>query len=81
MPQAIFYSYAYPSPEGFADAEVLPAEAEWNTDLGEFVLPYEAVRRSENPRRALRDFLETTYLAAARAGDWDVEGLAQSFRP
>ena len=80
MPYPIFYSYAYPTPDGFAEAEVRPAEAEWSTDLGEFVLPYEAVRTASDPRGALLDFLETTYAAAARAADWDIEGLAQTFR-
>jgi hypothetical protein len=79
MPYPMFYSYAYPTPKGFAEADVRPAEAVWNADLGEFVLPYEDVRRSTAPEKALLDFLETTYAAAARAADWDVEELAQSF--
>ena len=40
MPEAIFYSYAYPVPDGFADEKVLPGSASWNAELGEFVLPY-----------------------------------------
>lgn len=80
MPSPIFYSYAYPTPDGFADAEVLPAAAGWKDDLGEFVLPYDDVRRSSAPRETLRDFLETTYRAAARAAGWDVEALRQDFR-
>jgi hypothetical protein len=68
---AAFYSYAYPAPPGFADAIVRPAEAFFSKDLGEFLLPYEAVRTAKNPRRALMDFLQTTYVAAADLGKWD----------
>jgi hypothetical protein len=42
--------------------------------MGEFVLPYEAVRTAPDPDAALLEFLETTYRAAARLAQWD-EGL------
>ena len=74
-PQPIFYSYAYPSPPGFADAEVRPGAARWDADLGEFVLPYDAVRTAPSPREALLAFLESTYVAAAELGGWDREQL------
>lgn len=78
MPQAIFYSYAYPTPEGFAKASVEPAAAEWNSELGEFVLTYDAVRESGSPEAALLAFLETTYAAAADTASWDREGLERA---
>ena len=68
---AAFYSYAYPAPEGFAQAKVRPAEASFDAKLGEFLLPYEAVRRARDPQSALRDFLWSTYEAAATLGRWD----------
>jgi hypothetical protein len=68
---AAFYSYAYPAPQNFADAMVRPAEAFFSKDLGEFLLPYEAVRTAKDPRRALMQFLQTTYEAAADLGKWD----------
>ena len=68
---AAFYSYAYPSPEGFAEASVKPETAYWDTSFGDFILPYEAVRTSANPKRTLMAFLESTYEAAASLGDWD----------
>ena len=80
MPYPMFYSYAYPTPEGFADAVVAPEAAAWNTDLGEFVLPYEDVRNSDDPEQTLMDFLQTTYDAAARCADWDVAAFEQTFR-
>ena len=66
-----FYSYAYPAPLGFADASVEPEEAYFDTTLGEFVLPYDAVRRSSDPEAMLMVFLESTYRAAADLGGWD----------
>ena len=68
---AFFYSYAYPTPEGFAEAEVRPAAAGWNAELGEFVLPYDAVRTADSPDEALMEFLQSTYEAAATAAAWD----------
>lgn len=66
-----FYSYAYPAPPGFADAVAEPEAAYFDTDLGEFVLPYDAVRRAEDPEAALMAFLESTYRAAADLGGWE----------
>lgn len=73
--EAAFYAYAYPAPEGFAEAAVSPAEARWSEELAEFVLPYEAVRSAPDPDRAVREFLRSTYAAAAGLGGWDRERL------
>jgi hypothetical protein len=73
FPQPIFYSYAYPTPEGFAEEPVAPAEAFWSADLGEYVLPYEAVRTASDPDAALLDFLNSTFDAAAKTAQWDLE--------
>ncbi|TFI56978.1 hypothetical protein E2493_17445 [Sphingomonas parva] len=70
-----FYSYAYPAPEGFADAPVNPAAARFDTALGEFVLPYEAVRSAADPDAALLAFLETSYAAAADLARWNRAAL------
>ena len=72
-PEPIFYSYAYPTPEGFADAAVSPSAATWSKDLGEFVLPYDAVRRADDPDEALMSFLQSTFDVAASLGEWDLE--------
>jgi hypothetical protein len=68
---AAFYSYAYPGPGGFSDAQVEPGAAYFDKDFGEFILPYEAVRTSTDPESTLMAFLESTYHAAASLGDWD----------
>ena len=66
-----FYSYAYPVPEGFAEARVAPEAARFDATLGEFVLDYEAVGSAADPDAALLAFLRSTYAAAADLGRWD----------
>ena len=68
---AAFYSYAYPPPPGFATAPVEPPEARYDETLGEFLLPYEAVRSAASPEETLLAFLQSTYRAAADGGAWD----------
>jgi hypothetical protein len=66
-----FYSYAYPTPPGFGAASVRPAQAFFSKELGEFILPYDAVRTAANPPQTLLDFLQSTYERAAELGKWD----------
>jgi hypothetical protein len=66
-----FYSYAYPEPSGFRATKVQPDEAFFSEALGEFILPYDAVRTAAVPDQALLDFLQSTYGAAANAAKWD----------
>jgi hypothetical protein len=66
-----FYSYAYPEPDGFPKAAITPESAFYSSDLKEFILPYEAVRKSESQDQALMDFMQSTYDAAANLGKWD----------
>ena len=73
--KAAFYSYAYPAPTGFADAPLRPAAAVFDTNLQEFILDYEAVRTSADPDAMLMDFFQSTYEAAANAGNWDRAAL------
>lgn len=77
-----FYSYAYPTPTGFKDAPVQPEQAFFHTELGEFVLPYDAVREAEQPDQLLLAFLHSTYQAAANAANWNQSALRQTqFKP
>jgi hypothetical protein len=75
-----FFAYGYPTPEGVDQASISPGEAGWNDDLGEFIFPYDAMRSLSDPRRALLDFLETTYDACAQRLGWSPE-LTQVERP
>jgi hypothetical protein len=70
LPYPAFYAYAYPAPDGFPDARVQPAAAYYDRDLGEFILPYDAVCSAERPAHALLSFMQQTYEAAANAGGW-----------
>jgi hypothetical protein len=74
FPNAAFYSYAYPEPRTFRDRAVT-AGAYYEENLGEFILPYDMVRRAAAPEELLCDFLTRTYEAAADAGGWDRERL------
>ena len=74
-PEPSFYSYAYPTPAGFAQAEVAPPGARFETALGEFLLPYDLVRRADDPDGTLLAFLQSTYEAAAELGGWDRTAL------
>jgi hypothetical protein len=70
-----FYSYAYPEPAGYRAARVQPDVAFFSEALGEYILPYDAVRTAEHPDRTLLEFLQTSYEAAANAANWDRETL------
>lgn len=81
FPTPIFYAYAYPAPPGFKESAVRPGEARYSTDLGEFILPYEAVRSAAAPDEALLAFLQSTYEAAADRGHWDRQALERPLPP
>jgi hypothetical protein len=66
-----YYSYIYPEPHGFSDAAVLPPAATYDPVLGEFTLPYEAVRNAPDPDATLLQFLQSAYDAAANLANWD----------
>jgi uncharacterized protein DUF5996 len=72
---AAFYSYAYPAPPGYAAAGVRPAQAFFSQELGEFLLPYDALRGAADPERMLMEFLQSTYEAAADLGRWERAAL------
>ncbi|MGI9180971.1 MAG: DUF5996 family protein [Longimicrobiaceae bacterium] len=69
--EAAFYSYAYPEPEGYRSWPIEPEGGFYSDELREFVLPYEAVRRSADPDQALLTFVQSSYEAAAEMGKWD----------
>jgi hypothetical protein len=70
-----FYSYAYPAPDGFAEWPVSPSVASYDASLGEFILPYAAVRTSSDPDGDLLAFFQSTYEAAAELAAWDRAAL------
>ena len=68
--EGAFYAYAYPEPDGFAEQPVGPEEAYYSVENGQFLLAYEDVATADDPDRALQEFLQTTYAAAADLGGW-----------
>ncbi|MGA7325523.1 MAG: DUF5996 family protein [Rhodomicrobium sp.] len=76
---AAFYSYAYPTPEGFSAYAIKPEAAFFHQGLGEFILPYDAVRTASDPDAMLLAFLQSTYEAAANLARWDRSSLECPF--
>jgi hypothetical protein len=75
-----FYAYAVPEPQGLKDASVQPPDAYYHRELGEFILPYEAVRTAASPEHAITEFVDSTYATAATLGHWDRAAL-EALRP
>jgi Family of unknown function (DUF5996) len=73
-----YYAYTVPAPEGLDKAAVRPAAAHWNAQLGEFILMYDDVRNAASSEETLYEFLESTYEAGARLGNWDRAALEAS---
>jgi hypothetical protein len=73
--KAAFYVYAYPEPAGYGDTALKTREAGYDQQLGQFILPYDAVRESKDPDVLLLDFLQETYAAAAELAKWDRKAL------
>jgi hypothetical protein len=73
-----YYAYAYPAPAGFSEWRAQPEQAFYDTTMREFLLPYDAVRTSEDPDGTLMAFLQSTYEAAAVPGNWDRHALERA---
>ncbi|MGB4971660.1 MAG: DUF5996 family protein, partial [Cyclobacteriaceae bacterium] len=74
-PMPMFYAYCYPSPAEYGKQKILPEQAFWSEEMGEFFLKYDDVRTANDPEKMLTDFLQSTYVAAARTGKWDRKNL------
>ena len=75
FPVPVFYAYSYPSEASFGEQKVLPKEAFYNPEMGEFFLKYEDVRSSVDPEKTLYEFLQTTYDAACNTSKWNRDKL------
>lgn len=75
IPEPVFYAYTYPEPAGYRGRRIGPAAAYYHQGMGEFILPYEAVRTAASPDDALLEFVQSTYEAAADAARWDRQAL------
>lgn len=79
FPTPLFYAYCYPNYPEYKNGKILPKEAMWTDDLGEFILPYEEVQKSLKPKETLHAFIQSCYESAAKAGGWDRESLDCDF--
>lgn len=77
--EAAFYAYGYPSPPGLPSRTIAPNGAHWSSALGEFILPYAAVRGAADPDASLRAFLQSSYEAVAAEQGWDRAALEVPF--
>ncbi|MBV8388450.1 MAG: hypothetical protein JO080_01485 [Mucilaginibacter sp.] len=79
FPHPVFYAYCYPTPPEFSKQPIKPNEAFFSAEMGEFMLLYEVVQRSDDPEEILMQFLQSTYEAAANTGNWDRKSLECDF--
>jgi len=77
MPEPAFYSYTYPSPEGIDQEPLQPNASKWETGGGSpmAILTYGDLLKTEDPKTALLDFMESAYIAGAKRANWDIEAL------
>jgi len=73
--RAAFYVYAYPEPAGYGATKLKTAEAAYDENLGQFILPYDAVRQARDPDALLLGFLQETYEGAAELAKWDRKAI------
>ncbi|HEY2528543.1 MAG TPA: DUF5996 family protein [Xanthobacteraceae bacterium] len=73
--RAAFYVYAYPEPDRYGDTRLRTSEAFYDQSLGQFILPYDAVRQARDPDALLLGFLQETYEVAAELANWDRQAL------
>ncbi len=79
--RAAFYVYAYPEPAGYGDTPLRTAEGFYDKNVGQFILPYDAVRQARDPDAMLLGFLQETYAAAAELAKWDRKALERTTQP
>jgi hypothetical protein len=70
-PKSAFYSFTYPQPKEIERAKVTPPSARWEPAMGEFLLDYDDLRKSQDPDADLLSFFESTYKAGAEKAGWD----------
>jgi len=72
---AAFYSYTSPAPSGIENEPVRPSAARWDTQLGEYILEYDAVRAAASADETILDFCQSAYEAGAKLAQWDHDAL------
>jgi hypothetical protein len=70
--EAMFYGYIVPEPPGCARHPLNVPPARWAEKMGEWILPYEAVRTALDPKTMLQAFMDSVYSAAGMLARWDL---------
>jgi hypothetical protein len=70
-----YYAYMVPPPDGLPETHIVPDAAFWSAEMGEFLLPYDAVRTADDPEATLLAFLQSAYAASADVAGWDRDSL------
>lgn len=80
LPEAAFYCYAAPAPDGLDEEPLRPAVASWQKQRGSpmAILRYEDVRTSDHPERTIIDFLQSSYDAGAKRAGWNRDDLERN---
>lgn len=76
--RAAFFVYAYPEPAGYGETRLQTVGAFYDTNVGQFILPYDAVRQAADPDALLLGFFQETYAAAADLARWDRKALERA---
>ncbi len=69
--QAAFFAFAFPAPDGFADADLSPAAGRWDANLGEYVLRWDDIRESPDPHATAVRFGRAAFRRACAVCEWD----------
>jgi hypothetical protein len=70
-PRPAFFAFAFPAPEGFGQAKLAPQVARWDTDLGEYILDWDDVRATSDPKRAVLEFGLSAIRHGCAVCGWD----------
>lgn len=80
IPEAAFYSYTFPAPDGLEEAPLQPDNAFWAEQNGSpmALLMYDDVRKAEAPEQAVLNFLRSAWQAGVEKAGWDTKALVKS---
>ena len=77
-PKAAFYASAHPAPPGFGQASLSPPSARWEKVLGEYILDWDDVRASPDPRAVALEFARSAFRHACQVCGWDADLTASA---
>ncbi len=75
--QAAFYAYISPEPEGIDAVDFEVAGAAYDPNAGLVVLPWDAVRATDDPQATVVRFADAVYEAAVGLGGWPANLVAE----